>query len=171
MKKIIGIVMLCHSLVTTTFAQEDTLLNVNSSIFERITKSMNDYQLDTTTVPNDKMTKLIIELRNLRGGFNINEAIEFKLAEDKHKMDITDAEFEKISMFFKNGDGNKWLNNAMIWIYRQHFSYKELKHLVGFYKTSAGQKMASDFPFIMLKSFAAAEAIKNIYLNEQNPEK
>ena len=38
---------------------------------------------------------------------------------------------------------------------------KELKQLTKFYKTSAGKKMASQFPIVMLQSLAAGEGIKN----------
>ncbi|RYF83118.1 MAG: hypothetical protein EON98_10635, partial [Chitinophagaceae bacterium] len=69
------------------FAQNDST-NFHPAIFDRIAKSMSEFQLDTTAAPNDKTTKKIIELRKLRGGFNINEAIDFKLQEDKQKGDV-----------------------------------------------------------------------------------
>ena len=99
----------------------------------------------------------------MRGGFNINEVIEFKIEEDRQKNEVPKAELDKVANFFTSGNGKKWLNNAMIWIYRNHFTYSELKKLVKFYKTPAGQKMATELPLIMVKSLKAGEMIKELY--------
>jgi hypothetical protein len=166
-KYLITTILLCF-LATTGFSQTDTTAgNMASSIFERIANGVKDFQLDTTAAPNDKVTAKIIELRALRGGFNINEAIDFKLEEDRQKGEMPKAEVEKLSAFFKSGNGKKWLDNATNWIYRRHFTYPELKQLVSFYKTSAGQKMAADFPIIMMQSLRAAEMIKELHTAEQ----
>lgn len=150
-------------------AQNDTSINQNlPSIFDRIVIGVKDFQLDTTSAPTDKITKTIIELRNLRGGFNINEVVDYKIQEDRQKKEIPKEEIDKLETFFKTGNGKSWLDNATIWIYRKHFTYKELKRLVKFYKTSAGQKMATDFPIIMMQSLRAAEMIKDMYANGKN---
>ncbi|WP_462248759.1 DUF2059 domain-containing protein [Ferruginibacter sp.] len=155
-------------LTFTGYSQADTVANkMASGIYQRIEKNMKEFQLDTTAAPDDKTTKKIIELRNLRGGFNINEAIDFKIQEDRQKNEIPTAELDKVSIFFKSGDGKKWLDNAMVWIYRRQFTYGELKQLVKFYKTSAGQKMATNFPVVMMQSLRAAEMIKEIYTQLQ----
>ena len=169
-KYFIPTILLCF-LAATSFCQTDTAAgNMASSIFERIAKSIKAFQLDTTAAPNDKVTAKIIELRALRGGFNINEAIDFKLEEDRQKGEMPKAEVEKLSAFFKSGNGKKWLDNATNWIYRRHFTYPELKQLVSFYKTSAGQKMAADFPIIMMQSLRAAEMIKGFHTQQQKTE-
>jgi len=108
-----------------------------------------------------------MQLRNLRGGFKINEAIDFKIEEDRQKNETSKTEMDKLSDFFKSGNGKRWLDNAVIWIYRSYFTYKELKQLVKFYKTSAGQKMATNFPIIMMQSLKAAEMIKDSYTEQQ----
>lgn len=155
-------VLLCIS--TTTISQNPVQNNNQMpAIFERLTADLKDFKLDTSSPPNDRITKKIIALRTLKGGFNINEAVEYKLAEDKQKNEIPPAAFQKFSTFITEGNGRKWLDNAVIAIYRQYFTYKELKQLVRFYQTAAGKKMASEFPFIMMKSSAAGEAIKNMY--------
>jgi hypothetical protein len=136
-------------------------------IFSRIAKSVKEYKLDTTAPANDRVTRKIRELRNLKGAFNINEALDFKLEEDRQKAEIPAEETAKLALFFKQGDGKRWLDNATVWIYRDHFSYKELKGLVKFYKTEAGQKMATDFPLIMMQSLVAAESIKAIHTERQ----
>ena len=164
MKKYFGISIFSIFFTCATYSQSDTTVKANSlTIFGRIAKEIKDYKLDTSTAPNDNITRKIIALRKLRGGFNINEALDYKLEEDKQKNEIPKEELDKFSDFFKSGNGKKWLDNSVIWIYRQHFTYKELKQLVKLYKTSAGQKMANDFPVIMMKSLSAAEMIKGIY--------
>jgi hypothetical protein len=145
-----------------SFAQTDST-KTKTDIFNRITKSLKDFRLDTTTAPDDKLTGKILQLRALKGGFNIDEAIDFKIAEDRQKEEASEEALDKLSYFFKSGDGKRWLDNAVVWIYRKHFTYHELKQMVRFYKTTAGQKMTNDFPIIMLQSLAAAELIKDIY--------
>lgn len=160
---------LIFSFMTTIgFAQRDTAASkAATGIFDRIARSVKEFKMDTTAAPDDKVTRKIIELRSLRGGFNINEAIDFKIEEDRQKNEVSKEEIEKLSVFFQSGDGKRWLDNATVWIYRRHFTYKELKDLVKFYKTSAGQKMASDFPIIMMQSLSAAEMIKDLYTQQQ----
>lgn len=171
MKGLIGFSIAYFMMATSAFSQADTLKFKNSTIFERLTKDLKEYRPDTTEVPDDKITMAIKELRNLRGGFNINEAIEYKLEEDKQKKEMPEAEFEKFSIFLRSGNGKKWLDNSVTWIYRQHFTYRELKALIKFYKTSAGQKMATEFPMVMMKSLAAAENVKEIYMKGQTLQK
>jgi len=134
---------------------------------ERIMKEVSTYKPDTTSPPADKITQKIIELRKLRGGFNVNEAIAFKLEEDRQKGETPADVQKKLADFFTAGNGRRWLDNATIWLYRNRFSYAELKRLVKFYRTSAGQKMASDFPVIMLESLAAAQTLKDAFEKEQ----
>lgn len=129
------------------------------NIFERITSEVQSYKIDTSSVKEDRFTKKVKQLRALKGGFNINEAIEFKMAEEAKEGKTSQAELDLLRSSFTNGKGKQWLDNAVIHIYRQHFTYKEMKQMVRFYKTSAGQKLASDFPLIMMKSFAAAQVI------------
>ncbi|MDQ3049276.1 MAG: DUF2059 domain-containing protein [Bacteroidota bacterium] len=145
------------------YCQKDSLtVSKSSDIFQRITNELKAFKLDTSAVPDDKTTRTILELRTLRGGFNINEAIEFKIEEDRQKGEMTAEELDQLSEFFKHGAGREKLDNAIIWIYRQHFTRSELKQLVKFYKTSAGAKWSAEFPVIMLKSLAAAERIKEL---------
>lgn len=156
------LVLGCHLAV---MAQTDTAAAVQvPSVFERLSKGMMQYKLDTTAVPNDKVTRQIDELRRLRGGFNINEAIDFKLEEDRRNGALPPQQLDSLAYFFREGNGKRWLYNATNHIYRNFFIYKELKQLVKFYKTSAGQKMAENFPLIMLQSLAAAEMLKNAFV-------
>ncbi len=135
-------------------------------IFEKIALEMKEFKLDTTSVPNDKLSKRIEKLRSLKGGFNINEAIEFKFAEERSKENSPTEELDKIEAFFKIGNGKKWLNNAVTWIYRKQFTLKEINKLIRFYKSSAGQKMAEKFPILMVQSLKAGEEIKENFVQQ-----
>lgn len=148
------------------FSQKD-----NPDIFNRISESMKTFKMDTSAVPNDQLSLKIKELRNLKGGFNINEAMEYKLAEAKSKNEISEVEYQKLKNFLTTGNGRKWLDNSIIWIYRNHLSMEEVDEAIRFYKTSAGQKMANDFPIIMAQSVKAAETIMAGYKekNETKP--
>ena len=138
----------------------------STPIFEKIASEMKEFKLDTTAVPNDKLSKRIEKLRSLKGGFNINEAIEFKIAEERSKENAPTEELDKIEAFFKTGNGKKWLNNAVIWIYRKQFTLKEINQLIRFYESSAGQKMAEKFPILMLQSLKAGEEIKEYFVQQ-----
>jgi hypothetical protein len=139
---------------------------IDLSVFERLTNEVKNYKPDTSAVPDDKITRKIIEVRTLKGGFNINEAVAYKIEEERKKNDMPKEELDKIATFFKSGKGKRWLDNAVIWIYRQRFTYKELKQLARFYKTPAGKKMGADLPVIMLQSLAAGEMIKGMYTDK-----
>ena len=152
-------------ILTTGYAQTDSIKM--DGIFEKISRELQNFRVDTTTPPDDRTTRKIQELRSLRGPFNINEAIEYKLEEEEKKQSTPQATIEKLRKEFQSGNAKRWLDNATIWIYRQHFNYKELKQLVKFYRTSAGAKLATDFPFIMIKTLMAAEEIQKKIVGEQ----
>ena len=167
-KLLFAFCLLCFSL--PLWAQTDTLRKAKSnSIFDRITQSISQFKSDTTAPPQDKITKKIQELRALRGGFNIGEAIEFKLEEDRRKGEMPAAQMDALTHFFTDGNGKQKLDHAITHIYRNLFTYKELKGLVRFYRTSAGQKMATEFPLIMLQSLAAPEMLKTQFMKVYNP--
>jgi hypothetical protein len=138
---------------------QDTTNKANASIFELMMTEMKDFKIDTSDVPDDKTTRKIRELRALKGVFNIDEAISFKLEEDRSKKEKSPQELQKLADYIQSGRGKVLLDNAITWIYRREFTYPELKGLVKFYKTSAGQKVAERFPLVMLKSLAAAQVI------------
>jgi hypothetical protein len=168
MRKYIKLMLLFCFWNHTGFSQSDTTArHAAPDIFNRIAKSIKEFRLDTTAAPDDEITRKITELRSLKGGFNINEAIDFKLEEDRQKNEVSKAAQDSLSRFFKSGNGKKWLDNAVTWIYRRHFTYKELQELVRFYRTPAGQKMATNFPVIMIQSLQAAELIKGVYTQQQ----
>lgn len=151
MKRLVTLVFLCTSFFA--ISQNDL------SEFKRIEQKMQSFKVDTSAVPEDKLTQEIRELRNLKGGFNINGAMQYKIAEERAKKEIPTQELDQLEAFYTSGNGKKWLDNAIIWIYRNQFTYSEIKALQKFYKSSAGVKMAENFPVIMIQSLKAAEVI------------
>ena len=147
-------------------AQAQTDSTKIPGIFDRITSEVKSYKIDTSFAPKDKITSVILELRELRGGFNINEAIEFKMQEEEKEGKTPKATLDHLRKEFTSGKGKRWLDNAVIHIYRQHFTYKELKQMVKFYRTSAGQKLATDFPFIMMKTMMAGQVVHDVLVKE-----
>lgn len=152
--------LVCLFFIAGVVAQNETPSQNTLPVFLRIEEGMKNYKLDTLTPPDDKSTKLIMELREHKGGFSINEFLQFKMEEESQKPENNTDEFRNTKEFFTNGKGKKWLDNAVINIYRDHYTEKELKAMVKFAKTSAGQKMALKTPIIMVQSAAAAEMIK-----------
>lgn len=164
MKKFLFITLLGCLLCVNVHAQNHVTQKENVPAFmQRVTKEISEFKIDTTTVPNDKITRKIEELRKYRGNFNVNTLVDFMLQQEKNSHKIPEASYNKAYNFFKNGDGARWLHNAVIWIYRKHFTYKELKAMTRFYKSSAGQKWASEFPIVAIQNFLAAQQIGKVY--------
>lgn len=154
MKQILTVIILL--LTISVSAQE-------ANIFEKLMTEMKTFAVDTSAVPNDQLTKKINELRKLRGGFNITEAVAFKIAEERTKENANQQELDKLEAFFTTGNGKKWRDNAITHIYRAQFTEPEMDELIRFYKTSAGKKMADSFPLIMLQSSKAADEIQEAF--------
>ncbi|HEX2533536.1 MAG TPA: DUF2059 domain-containing protein [Chitinophagaceae bacterium] len=146
-------------------AQTDTARQL-PGIFERITRHMQAFRPDTTPPPRDRTTRRITEILRLKGGFDISEAIEFKLEEDRRNQSMPDSSLRKLASFFREGNGRRWLHHALVHIYRKHFTPKEIRQLLKFYQTAAGRKMAADFPLIMLESLAVADGLKKSVTGE-----
>lgn len=135
----------------------------DSTVFERIKGEVSAYKPDFSPPPDDRLTSAIKELRQLGGGFNINEAIAFKLAEDRKEGKISQDDFDRLGDYLIRGEGAEKINNAVNRIYRDQFSLKEIKQLIKFYRTPAGKKMNRQFPVMMLKSLMIAENLTKNY--------
>ncbi len=162
------IVLLCPVFLISGLASAQSDSLESSGIFEKISSELQMFKLDTTAAPEDKSTKLIRKLRSLHGGFNIDEAIAYKMEEERREKKTPEADLELLRKQFREGKAKQWLDNAVIHIYRHHFTEKELKQLVKFYKTQAGRKMAADFPLVMMKSLMAAQIIHDEILKRKN---
>ncbi|MFI5187789.1 MAG: DUF2059 domain-containing protein [Chitinophagales bacterium] len=146
------------SLTIFSSAQKDTTQNI-PSVFEKMMTELKTFVPDTSNVPDDKFTREIKKLRHPEGSFTINEVVVYKIQDDKNKKEISAQTANTLLQQFTNGDGKRWLTNAIMWVYRKHFTYKEMKQLVKFSGTSAGKKMAAEFPIIILQSVTALQGI------------
>ncbi|MGV9012206.1 MAG: DUF2059 domain-containing protein [Flavobacteriales bacterium] len=145
-------------LLNTANAQQ-----IDTAVFTRIQEQLLHFVPDTADVPVDSVTYRIRELRALKGGFNIQEAMGYKLAEALGKQEITDSTYLAITAYLSNGDGKRLLDNAINAIYREHFTYSELGQLIEFYNSPTGQKMARGTPLIMVSSIKSAEFIMALF--------
>lgn len=163
MKKILLFAFMGCFLAITARAQNDSLQEQKvTNLIHRIINTTSKFKIDTTAVPNDRITKKILELRKYRGSFNVDALIDFKLRQDKNNHQISEAEYNREYHFFKDGIGRRWIDNAVIWVYRKHFTYKELRSLARFYKSPAGQKWGSEFPIVIIQVGMAAEQVGKI---------
>lgn len=156
MKK--SVVVLCFFILNLFGAQ-----NQKPEIFQKVSAAVKDFKVNTSAVPEDQFTREIRKLRVTKGGFNINEAILFKIGEDQQKGDLNKEEAEKLEQFFSTGKGKTDLDNAVIWIYRDLFTIREIRKMTQFYNSSAGQKVSQNFPLIMVESLKAVEEIGKEY--------
>ena len=159
--KIIATFLVCIFLITYSSAQTDT--TQSNEMMEKVIQGMKEFRADTSTPPDDKLTRAIKELRAAKGGFNIQTAVEIKIAEERQKGEMPKEQIDKLADFLQKGNGKRWLENSSIWIYRDHFNYDEIRSLTKFYKTSAGQKYAREFPLVVLEGLAAGEMIKKFF--------
>jgi uncharacterized protein len=134
------------------------------STFDRISLQLQAYKPDTSAPPNDRITQTIRQIMSLRGGFNINEAIEYKIQEDRATGGMSEVDLNRLALYLQKGEGRRQLDNSIVWIYRSTFNLKELQQIKAFYATSAGQKMADSFPLLMMKSLAAAQLLKDGFM-------
>ena len=156
MKNVTLIVICCF--YSFAFSQKN-----ETDEFKRISESVKNFEVDTTAVPDDKLSEKISEFRKLRGGFNIQAAMDYKIDEAREKNELSQTEYEDLKKFIDEGDGYKWMNNAVIWMYRKNFTVRDMNKLIKFYKSTTGKKMATQFPIVMLQSAKAAEIISEKY--------
>lgn len=148
-------------------AQKDSVVNSEST--NEIMKIVNDvksYKPDTSNIPDDKLTRKIKEFRDRKGGFNINTVMDYKIQEDLGKNELSKENGKKLKKEFTTGNARRLLDNAIIWLYRNTFTYKEMKQLTKFYNTKAGQKYSAFFMPMLLKSVVAAETIQKQIMQE-----
>ena len=148
-------------------AQKDSVINSQST--NQIMKIVNDvklYKPDTSNVPDDKLTRKIKEFRDRKGGFNINTVMDYKIQEDLGKNDLSKENAQKLKQEFTTGRARRLLDNAIIWLYRKEFTYKQMKKLTRFYNSKAGQKYSEFFMPMLLKSVVAAETIQKQTMQE-----
>ncbi len=117
-------------------------------------------KVDTTSPPEDSLTKNIRIFRAERGLLSFDTVIKYsimsKLTNDtKHSKEF----YSNLLDECQHGHAHHLIGNILINLYRQCFTGKEIEQLVEFYKTSAGKKMMVN---IMMITAAAEPAIQQI---------
>lgn len=143
---------------------------IDSTLINRIKAldTANILKADTVAVPNDSFTKKIKILRSEQKGLTLETIIRLKIAEEQQKDTTRSKEYyNKLLEEITNGKTGKLLENSVINIYRRSFTESEVDELVRFYKTSAGQKMNTEYLLLLVQSVKDAEqllklAAKNI---------
>ena len=149
---------ICLALSATSFSQVDTafLLEIKSL------DTLNSLRLDTTSVPNDMLTRKIKELRKEKNGIDLETMIFIKLKEQQEKDTIHNADYyQLLTNEITSGHTGLLIENCVINLYRNTFSLTEIKDLIAFYKTSAGKKMNKEFILLVLRSAKDAELLLN----------
>jgi hypothetical protein len=131
--------------------------------YAKLASEVRSFSADTTAVPEDELTHAIRELRKNRGGLDAQAAVMMKIGEEAEKGTLKKEEAEKLRASFATGKAAKWLENAVIRIYREHFTLAEIKDIAAFYATDAGKKMSESFPLVVLESMKAAETVMASY--------
>ena len=138
---------------------------IDSALIKRI-KALDTADIvksDTVAVPNDSFSKKVRELRSEQKGLTLETILKMKIAEEQQK-DTTHSKeyYQKLVDEITTGRTSKLLENSVINIYRRTFTEKELDELIAFYKTSAGQKMNTEYLLLLVQSVKDAEQLLKI---------
>lgn len=143
---------------------------IDSSLIKRI-KALDTADIlkaDTVMVPNDSFTQKIKTLRSEQKGLTLETIIRLKIAEEQQKDTTRSKEYyNNLLQEITTGKTGKLLENSVINIYRRSFTENEIDELIRFYRTSAGQKMNTEYLLLLVQSVKDAEqllklAAKNI---------
>ncbi|HET9824627.1 MAG TPA: DUF2059 domain-containing protein [Chitinophagaceae bacterium] len=135
---------------------------IDSSLISRIKAldTANILRTDTVAVPNDSFTKKIKTLRSEQKGLTLETIIGLKIAEEQQKDTSHSKEFyKKLLDEITTGRTGKLLENSVVNIYRRSFTENEIDELIRFYRTSAGQKMNTEYLLLLVQSVKDAEQL------------
>jgi len=148
--------------VLTVFFCSACYSQIDSTLIKRI-KALDTADIvktDTLSVPNDSFSKKVRELRSEQKGLTLETILRLKIAEEQQKDTTHSKEFyQKLVDEVTTGRTSKLLENSVINIYRRTFTEKELDDLITFYKTSAGQKMNTEYLLLLVQSVKDAEQL------------
>ena len=117
-------------------------------------------KVDTTSPPEDSLTKKIRIFRAERGSFSFDTVIKYQI-ESQQSNDTKRPKEYYLNLLdeCQHGYAHHLIENVLINLYRQCFTEKEMDQLVEFYKTSAGKKMMVN---VMIITATAGPAIQQI---------
>jgi hypothetical protein len=117
-------------------------------------------KVDTSAPPNNRLTTQVRLLRDERGWFNIGAMIRLSI-EGQRANDTTHSKeyYDRLLEDCEHGNAHRLIDNIFVNLYRQCFTEAEINQLVGFYKTSAGKKIATDFIVLTITGANAANEV------------
>ena len=152
MKLFISTLLSLFNLVTYSQADSNFLKQLKALDTANILK------LDTSSVPNDPLTRKIKLLRSKKHGISIETIIQIKIMEERQKdMSHPKQFYDDLLAEVTKGRTSKLIENCIINLYRRSFSINEIDELIKFYKTSAGKKMDKEFILLMVQSIKDTE--------------
>lgn len=149
-RKIAGICLMIFLMLSASILQAQ-----NTTISEAL-------PFDTTSVPNDELTKSIKELMTITGVMELGKQIGKNIAELKKSgqaNQLPEEFYDRLLKEYESGQTDKWMVNAVVRIYRQKFTIGEVKTIIAFYQTPVGKKTISVLPAITQESMKEGEKI------------
>ena len=149
-------------LITTLLIYFISFSQIDTSFIGKLKAldTVNNLKADTTSVPDDALTKKIRMLRSEKNGLTIETILKIKIGEEQQKDTAHSKEFyDKLLTEITTGKTSKLIENCVLNLYRRNFTEQEVDDIVKFYKTSAGKKMSKEFLLIMVQSVKDAEQL------------
>ena len=127
----------------------------------KILDTANILRLDTADVPNDQITRKILELKKEKTGLGLESIMYIKIMEEQQKPSSERPKefYTKLQEEITSGRTAKLIENCYVNIYRRLFTENEIDDLLSFYKSSAGKKMEREFLPLLVESAKAAEQL------------
>jgi len=121
----------------------------------------NILRADTSDVPNDQLTKKILELKKEKTGLGLESLMYIKIMEEQQKPNNPHPKdfYSRLQKELMNGRTAKLIENCYVNIYRRTFTESEIDDLLRFYRTSAGKKLEREFLPLLVESAKAAEQL------------
>ena len=118
------------------------------------------FKIDTSAVPEDRLTEKIRILRAERGPINMDNVIKYTIQSQQANDKVRPKEYyDRFLEQCQQGEAHRMIENILINLYRQCFTEEEADQLIEFFKSSAGKKMRTDF---LLLSATGATAVQKI---------
>lgn len=116
--------------------------------------------VDTTTPPEDSLTKKIRIFRVERSPICFDTVIKYQiLSQQSNDKKRPKEYYVALLNECQHGTAHRLMENILINLYRQCFNEREVDELVEFYKTSVGKRMMIDIMLIIGKAGPAIQQI------------
>lgn len=153
------IILLIGLFLSTLYTSAQTNSNGMPAAFQSLIGDLK-LKVDTTSPPEDSLTKKIRIFRIESGSFSFDTVIKYQIVSQQSN-DIKRPKEYYLNLLdeCQHGYAHHLIENILINLYRQCFTEKEMDQLVEFYKTSVGKRMMID---IFMITATAGTAIQQI---------